>query len=172
MKNHFELFGLTPAFALDAPALERAYREVQAQVHPDRFAQAGDAERRASMQWATRANEAYRILSNPLERARYLLELNGIDLGFETNTAMSMEFLEQQMALREALETASAAGDPAVLDGLARRLEADRKALEAEIGVCIDRDADLAAAAERVRQLQFLSKLGGEIDAAYDAIDA
>ena len=42
--NHFELFGLTPAFSLDAEALETAYREIQSRVHPDRFAHAGDAD--------------------------------------------------------------------------------------------------------------------------------
>jgi molecular chaperone HscB len=45
MQSHFDLFGLQPAFAVDEARLERAYREIQSQVHPDRFAHAGDAER-------------------------------------------------------------------------------------------------------------------------------
>ena len=49
---------------MDAAALEQGYREIQAQIHPDRFAASGDAERRASMQWTTRVNEAYQTLSN------------------------------------------------------------------------------------------------------------
>ena len=57
----------------------RAYRDIQGQVHPDRFAHAGEAERRLSMQWATHANEAYQTLKNPLERAQYLLQLAGHD---------------------------------------------------------------------------------------------
>ena len=73
-------------------------------MHPDRFAQAGDAERRASMQMTTRVNEAYRTLKSPVRRAQYLLELNGVDVGFETNTAMPREFLMEQMELRERLE--------------------------------------------------------------------
>ncbi|MEW6688871.1 MAG: Fe-S protein assembly co-chaperone HscB, partial [Pseudomonadota bacterium] len=88
MKNFFELFGFAPAYALDLEKLDSAYREVQARIHPDRFAHAGDAERRASMQWTTRVNEAYRTLKSPLLRARYLLELNGVDAGLETDTAM------------------------------------------------------------------------------------
>src|SRR5262245_40059980 len=86
--SHFELFGLAPAFALDLARLETAYRQIQAQVHPDRFAHAGDAERRASMQMTTRVNEAYRTLKSPVRRAQYLLALNGIDVAFETDTAM------------------------------------------------------------------------------------
>jgi molecular chaperone HscB len=62
MHNHFDLFGLAPAYALETDALERSYREIQSRVHPDRFAHAGDAERRASLQWTTRVNEDYRTL--------------------------------------------------------------------------------------------------------------
>jgi molecular chaperone HscB len=54
--SHFELFNLPEQFALDASALDHAYRTVQAQVHPDRFAAAGDAQKRIAMQWATRTN--------------------------------------------------------------------------------------------------------------------
>ena len=64
--SYFELFGLPQAFSIDLPALEKAYREIQARVHPDRFAHAGDAERRASLQWTTRVNEAYRALKSPV----------------------------------------------------------------------------------------------------------
>src|SRR3954465_4929420 len=98
--NHFELFGLQPAFALDTEALEKAYRDIQSQVHPDRFTQSGDAERRASLQWTTRVNEAYRTLRNPVQRAKHLLELQGVDVAFETNTHMPTDFLLQQLDLR------------------------------------------------------------------------
>src|SRR5437879_13019459 len=120
--SHFDLFGLTPRFQLDAVALERAYREIQARVHPDRFAHAGDAERRASLQWTTRVNEAYRTLKDPLQRARHLLELRGVDVAFETNTAMPADFLVQQMALRESLEEDVEAKDAASLDSLRKGL--------------------------------------------------
>src|SRR5260370_12362051 len=110
--SHFELFGLTPRFRLDAVARERAYGEIQARVHPARFAHAGDAERRASLQWTTRVNEAYRSLKNPVQRASHLLALHGVDVAFETNTAMAPAFLAQQMELREPLENATHSNDP------------------------------------------------------------
>jgi molecular chaperone HscB len=97
MPSHFDLFGLAPAFALETDALERSYREIQSRVHPDRFAHAGDAERRASLQGTTRVNEAFQILKNPVTRAKHLLELHGVDVAFETNTTMPPEFLTQQM---------------------------------------------------------------------------
>jgi len=63
-RDFFSLFGLAPAFRLNEVALDRAYRDVQAQVHPDRYAHLPDTEKRVSMQWATRANEAYRTRSH------------------------------------------------------------------------------------------------------------
>ncbi|MDB5918051.1 MAG: Fe-S protein assembly co-chaperone HscB, partial [Massilia sp.] len=111
MQNHFDLFQLPARFTIDVKALDAAYRDVQGQVHPDRFINATDAEKRVAMQWATRANEAYQTLKNPQKRARYLCELNGVDLQTESNTAMPMDFLMQQMEWREALGEARAAKD-------------------------------------------------------------
>src|SRR5919108_3196146 len=122
MQNHFELFGLPPAFALDGEALERSYRDIQSRVHPDRFAHAGDAERRASLQWTTRVNEAYRSLKDPVQRGKHLLELHGVDVAFETNTQMPTDFLMQQLQLREELESATGGKDAARLDRLRSRL--------------------------------------------------
>src|SRR5258708_19679071 len=128
--SHFELFGLSPRFQLDAVALERAYREIQARVHPDRFAHAGDAERRASLQWTTRVNEAYRSLKNPVQRASHLLALHGVDVAFETNTAMAPAFLAQQMELREALENATHSNHANPLDALPHSLLRHNRTLE------------------------------------------
>ena len=170
MQNHFDLFGLAPAYALETEALERSYREIQAKVHPDRFAHAGDAERRASLQWTTRVNEAFRILKNPVTRAKHLLELHGVDVAFETNTAMPADFLMQQMELREALEEATARKDSSRLDVLRKQLGESRAALERTISEAIDARQDYNGAAELVRKLQFLDRLDSEIDAAYETI--
>jgi len=77
MDNHFALFQMPVSFDIDIGQLDAAFRELQGRVHPDRFAAASDAEKRVAMQWATRANEAYQTLKNPLKRAAYLCELNG-----------------------------------------------------------------------------------------------
>lgn len=165
MKNHFELFGLTPAFALEAESLERSYRGIQARIHPDRYAHAGDAERRASMQWTTRVNEAYRTLKSPVQRAKYLLEMNGVDVGFETNTQMPTDFLLRQLELREAL---AGAKQPAALDGLLAEVRREQRQLVQGIAQLIDGSRDYAAAAGEVRKLMFLDKLAAEIDVAYE----
>jgi molecular chaperone HscB len=168
MQNHFDLFGLVPAFAVEGEALERSYREIQSKVHPDRFAHAGDAERRASLQWTTRVNEAYRTLKDPVQRARHILELHGVDVAFETNTAMPPEFLMQQMELRETLEEAK---DATSLDTLRADLKKQRNQLEKAIAEAIDVKKDYSGASGLVRKLQFLHRLEEEIDAAYEEIE-
>ena len=171
LRSHFELFGLAPAFGLDTEALERSYRDIQSRVHPDRFAHAGDAERRASLQWTTRVNQAYRALKDPVQRGKHLLELQGVDVAFETNTQMPTEFLLQQLELREELEGARSARDAERLDGLRAGLRLQKKALESGIGEAIDAKQDYAGAAGLVRKLMFLDRLDAEIDAAYDMME-
>jgi molecular chaperone HscB len=171
MQNHFELFGLPSAFQLDADSLERRYREIQSQVHPDRYAHAGDAERRASLQWTTRVNEAYRTLNDPVQRAKHLLELHGIDLAFETNTRMPAEFLGEQLELREELEGAVSGKDAAALDRMRSELGERRQRLEREIAETIDSRRDYAGAAGLVRKLMFLHRLDAEIEAAYEEVE-
>lgn len=171
MQNHFDLFQLPQQFTLDANALDAAYHEVQNRVHPDKFVSASDAEKRVAMQWATRANEAYQTLKNPLRRAAYLCELNGIDLQTESNTSMPAAFLMQQMEWREALDDAKAAKDVAALDLIDAELRAVRKAQVAQIGSALD-SADFAHAALGVRQLMFLEKFGHEIGDAYALLEA
>jgi molecular chaperone HscB len=171
VQNHFELFNLPQRFAIDAAALDTAYRDVQSRVHPDKFVNATDAEKRVAMQWATRANEAYQTLKNPQQRARYLCELHGVDLQTESNTAMPMAFLMQQMEWREELAEARAGKDAELLDKLDGQLRAARKeqlqAIEAQLDA-----ADYTSAAQGVRALMFLEKFGEEVRFAFDAIEA
>ncbi|MBL8483239.1 MAG: Fe-S protein assembly co-chaperone HscB, partial [Rhodocyclaceae bacterium] len=75
--DYFELFGMPRAFRVDADVLDARYRELAAQVHPDRYAHLSESERRASVSYATDVNEAYRTLGNALVRAQYLLRLAG-----------------------------------------------------------------------------------------------
>ena len=113
-------------------------------------------------------NEAFQVLKNPVKRARHLLELQGVDVAFETNTAMPPDFLMQQMELREKLEEAK---DSSSLDGLRKDLSALKKNLEKEIAEKIDSNRDYKGAADLVRKLQFLHRLDEEIDEAYEALE-
>ncbi|MBL8447472.1 MAG: Fe-S protein assembly co-chaperone HscB [Zoogloeaceae bacterium] len=171
-KNHYELFGLPVSFRIDGAELDRAYREVQGQVHPDRFAHLSDLEKRVSMQWATRVNEAYRVLRTPLSRACYLLELQGVDPALESNTAMSPEFLMEQMEWREAVADARDSGEVAELEVLQRRIRGEAKALDSGLEDALDRRHALEDGRDLVRRMMFLTKLQHEIDNALEALES
>lgn len=171
-KNHFELFGIAPSFAIDTVALDVAYREVQGEVHPDRFATASDAEKRIAAQWATQANEAYRTLKSPLNRGRYLLKINGIDTEEERNTEMPLEFLVQQMEWREAVVEAKVEKDYTRLGRLATDKQREEKLLLAQLAEQLAASASIRDARETVRKLRFLEKLGEEIDLASEEIES
>jgi molecular chaperone HscB len=169
MQNHFDLFQLPQQFAIDLSALDKAYRNVQSRVHPDKFVSSGDAEKRVAMQWATRANEAYQTLKSPLKRATYLCHLHGVDLQAESNTAMPRTFLMQQMEWRETLEDAKAARNVGALDSLDAELRSARQEEITQIGALLDTQ-DYVQAAQAVRQLMFLEKIAGEISHQLDLI--
>ncbi|CAG9228895.1 MULTISPECIES: Fe-S protein assembly co-chaperone HscB [Paraburkholderia] len=168
--SHFVLFGLPEQFAIDADSLDHAYRTVQAQVHPDRFAAAGDAQKRVAMQWATRANEAYQTLRDPLKRAKYLLHLRGVDVGAEDNTAMEPAFLMQQMEWREAIEDAVHAKNVDALDALSGELRDDERARLAKLAALIDSGSNQPAA-EAVRQLMFIERVAAEIETQIERLE-
>ena len=170
--DHFELFGLPPRFALDTAALDSAYRSVQGQVHPDRFAAGSAAESRVAMQWATQANEAYRTLRSPLRRAAYLCERAGVPIDAESNTTMPAEFLMQQLQWRELLDDARASGDRKSLQALNTETHSQRDRLLGEIGRALDIDANHPHAAALVRQLMFIEKFSTEVTSALESLRA
>ena len=169
--DHFTLFELPRTFRLDSSLLDKRYREIQAQVHPDKFTQSGDAERRLSLQWATRVNEAYQTLKTPLSRAQCLLELAGHDLGAENNTAMPPEFLMEQMEWREAVSEARIAHEQGELEQLHYRVKQRMNKRYEELAELLDDQHDYPLAADRVLRLMFLEKLLFEIDDAMAALE-
>ena len=169
--THFDLFGLPPSFDVDMGLLERNYRALQRSVHPDRFVNASDQERRISMQQATQINEGYQVLKDPLKRGRYLLELDGREHDDERNTSSDTQFLMEQMELREALGEVRGRDDAMLqLGRIMERIAADIDGLVGQLRVQFARgDADsLDAAADTLTKMQFFRRLreeAGELEA-------
>src|SRR5437762_13280465 len=111
-QNYFALFGLPERYRFDQEELDAAYRSLQRVVHPDRYAAAGDAERRVALESSARVNEAYRVLKDPVRRAPYLLSLRWVDALAGTYTALPAEVLQHELERREAVSDAQAARDP------------------------------------------------------------
>jgi len=169
--NHFQLFGLPASFRLDMDKLEAAYRKLQNEVHPDRFAAAGEPEKRLSMQWASRVNEAFQTLKKPLPRGAYLLQLQGVEAFPEKHTSFPPGFLMQQMEWRETIDDARRARDASALDRLVRDLRDEAKRMEAQLAAEIDDKHDYQAAAVTVRELKFMHKLIEEVGDAQEEME-
>lgn len=167
--DYFSLFGLPRSPHLCTDELARRYRRLQSEVHPDRYAAAAALLRQMSLQQASRINDAYAVLKNPLRRAAYLLSLYGADVYNETDTALPADFLAQQLEWREALEEADAAARAPLLaeirvvrDGVAATATAALTQLVAAAENTADAEAgvsDTRAGYDLLRRWIYLDKL-------------
>jgi curved DNA-binding protein CbpA len=73
--NPFAPFDLTPAPALDVSALKEQFARATGDAHPDKFAQAPEAERLAAEARYSTLNQAYQTLIDPRARLLALYEL-------------------------------------------------------------------------------------------------
>ncbi len=160
-RNHFELFGLPVSYRVDSALLAERYRALQQTLHPDRYAAAGDRERRLSMQASIRVNEAFETIKDPLARARYLLSLYTGDHGDKQESTQDAAFLMEQMELREALAQVKEQSDPmAAVGEILDRLTDHSGRLVGELETLLETPSaqDLEAAWGLVRKLQFIAK--------------
>jgi molecular chaperone HscB len=169
-RNHFELFGLPERFRLDSAALDRAYKELQSEVHPDRYAAAGETERRLALQASSKVNEAYRALRAPVARAQYLLSLHGVDAFDETDTRLPIDFLERQLERREEAADAAGSGGIAALERILDDVRTEARTLEARVAALLDAE-QWDTARGLVRELRFLTKVVADIDAMLATVE-
>ncbi|HEY6529803.1 MAG TPA: Fe-S protein assembly co-chaperone HscB [Cellvibrionaceae bacterium] len=162
-QNYFELFQLPQAFDVDQAALASAYRKVQQQVHPDKFAGLPAAEQRIAVQFASYVNQAYDTLRHSVKRGEYLLALAGQGESMQNSTTQDSAFLIQQMQWRETLGECQLEAEPLkALDKL--RLEAKREmsALEGQFGAAYQ-GQDWPLARQILGKLMFVNKLLADI---------
>lgn len=164
-QNYFELFSLNVSFDINLKQLSENFRILQQTVHPDRFANASDQERRISVQRAAQINEAHQVLKSPQRRARYIIEQQGVVFDDQANPVMAPMFLMQQMELREALTDVKSKPDPeAALSNILSELKASRGQVLSKLSEQLSTpdNADLDKASQLMHELQFLDKLQSE----------
>ena len=169
VQTHFELFELPVSFEIDLSDLSQRYRELQRVVHPDKFVNASDRERRLSVEKAALINEAYQILKSPQRRARYMLELQSVSFDDEKDMALDPAFLMEQIELREALGELGQTDDPMaslnkimldIKERITTVLNAIREGLETEQ---LD-ETQKSSLKQLVHKMQFLNKLQQEAE--------
>lgn len=166
-QSYFKLFGLSEQFALDNTKLSSAFRELQAQYHPDRFVNADDKERRVAVQSTGFINEAHDALKSSRLRARYLLTLKGVEFDDEIDTTSDGMFLMQQMEMREALEDAqNSSDDPEealdAVEKVGKEVRELSQTLENDF-ISNYESENLSAAKEAVLKMKFFERLSNEV---------
>lgn len=169
--DYFALFGLTPAYDLDAELLRHRLRELQREYHPDRVAHLDDSARHQAVRQSALINDGYDTLSHPVKRAHYLLRRQGVELPEESSTFADPEFLMAQMALREDLADACAAADGDALFSLRQQVQRSRKQLEQQLAAGFSVASPSSTLIDDARRLTFFLKLEDEISRAEDALD-
>lgn len=169
--NFFEVFGLPPQYEVDLNALASSFRTLQAQVHPDKCINGTDEERRVAMQKTAFVNEANDVLRNQRLRARYLLELKGIEFDDETSTTNDHDFLMQQLEIRGLIEDAENAQDPfEELDQLRKIISSRKLAIEKDFQTNYDQ-GDYSLAKQAAIKLRFSERIFGEIQSIEERLE-
>jgi len=104
--DYFQFLGLPRKLGVEAADLERRFRELSRQFHPDYFYNASAQERRASLERASYLNDAYRTLKQPAGRVEYLLQIEGLAAvnPQEASKQVPPELLQEVFALNEELD--------------------------------------------------------------------
>jgi molecular chaperone HscB len=154
-QNYFDLFALPKQFRVDQKLLEQHYQKLQRQTHPDRFSGDDEHSRRIAMQAASYVNSAYSTLRDPLKRAVYLLEIDGVDFQ-SSSRALPADFLEEQIELRELL--AHVSNDPEALQTLLEEMKAKTKLLYRKLADHLGVQCHEKSVID-VQELQFFHKI-------------
>jgi len=154
--DYFAFFGLPRKLNIDVADLERRFRSLSRQFHPDFFYNATPAERLASLERSSYLNDGYRMLRQPISRVEYLLQLEGLaargpeEAGKQVPPALLEEVFALNEELDEVRELRTSGAPP---DELKRRLERAAEPIEAK----------------RVEHEEQLTALSAQWDALVDA---
>jgi molecular chaperone HscB len=97
----YEALGLEPSLAVEPDDLKKRFYERSREWHPDRFSRATPAEQQKALDMTALLNDAFRTLRDPVKRAEYFLQENGVELSKEVPPELLEEVFELNMALEE-----------------------------------------------------------------------
>ena len=168
MQNYFELFDLDTSFFISDTNLKDSYRREIARFHPDKYASKSDSEKLQALQNTSLLNTAFETIKSPLNRASYLLKLDGVDPFDEKDTAMAHDFLISQIELREELELIESKTDSVQLEGFIERIESRVQSKIESISDAFKDNRDILEIKKDVRELKFYEQLVNETSKLMD----
>ena len=168
VQNFFELFDLKKSFNLDENVLLRAYQREISRFHPDKFSTNSESDQLQALQNTALINSAYSTLKSPLNRAEYILNMEGINPFDEMDTSMDSNFLLSQIELREDLEFIKEQKDSQALDDFIHRIKSFIKDNVLSISDAFTNLWDLKLATMLVRELKFYEQLNKDANSLMD----
>ena len=168
-KNYFEIFSLQENFDFDLDHLTAEYKNLQSQYHPDKFSDADDATRLQALQLSSIVNDAFNTLKVPLNRAGYLLSINGIDAEESNQDHLAESFLLQQMEWRDNLDNATQEEDLDAIAYLKQVVNEERENYIIEFQDCVNA-YNFVDAKPIYSKMQFIEKMLDEIDRSEEKI--
>lgn len=170
IENPFALLGMEPRYSIARSELDRVHHDVSKALHPDRHRDKAPRERRLLLERAMQVNEAYRIVKDPVRRARALLRLRGVVVDESVQTSPAPAFLMDVIEQRESLADARASRNIGQIEALRRSVMARRDATEQNLGhafegvAATDADSLLALVAELNYDARFLEEAGAAVE--------
>ena len=151
-QNFFDTFNLPVLFNIDIDMLNHQYRTLQKTIHPDRFVNATDAEKKQSLQKSTQINDAYQVLKDPIKRASHIISLHQV---LKENT-LPPDFLMQQMEWEEEFETIN---DLEQVQLFSDKIDGEKKMLMDLLAMDLDEKKDWESATNIIGKLKFITNL-------------
>ena len=146
-------------FNIDLNRLQKSYRIIQAEIHPDKFVSASQIEKNQSLIKSTEVNDAYQTLKNPIKRASYLIEMNLNSE--EKNSTLTPSFLMQQMEWEEHLESISE--QKSELEKFRLIINSEYQKNLSNLESLCDADKNWDGAMRILNEIQFIDKLNYKI---------
>jgi len=103
--NYFTLFGLEKSFDIDPVKIKKTFFELSRKFHPDFYTVQSDEERLVARNNTAYLNTALKVLSNPVERAEYLLSL--VAGTFKSNPSPPQDLFEEILEIGDLLDKKS-----------------------------------------------------------------
>eukprot|EP00602_Paraphysomonas_sp_CaronLab_P004336 CAMPEP_0185031486 /NCGR_PEP_ID=MMETSP1103-20130426/18991_1 /TAXON_ID=36769 /ORGANISM="Paraphysomonas bandaiensis, Strain Caron Lab Isolate" /LENGTH=161 /DNA_ID=CAMNT_0027567029 /DNA_START=164 /DNA_END=649 /DNA_ORIENTATION=- len=148
-------------FKVDEKSLENKYKEFQKVTHPDKFSMASEIEKEASSVSSSTINQAYQALRCPVDRAKYMLSLHGVNALEEDSSFEDPALMMEMFELRERIDNIDHSS-PREAEGLLNELSDDMNQLCDEIEESFQAE-NLKASTRAAVKLKYISKAMDEL---------
>ena len=165
--DYFELFGLAPKYAIDERLLAERYLAISRNIHPDKFANAGNEMQSFALRASAAVNRAHDVLRDGFLRAEYMLESAGGKSAAQ-DKRVPEDLLTTVMMLREEIEEAKHNKDAATLKRIGADVESRQRRSQSRIvelceGIATAAQQQKDALRLELNAMKYLNNLLGQI---------